>query len=177
MTAMESLHGKLLIAAPALGDFFHRTVVLLLAHSHDGSMGVVLNRPSEMPVADAVHRMAGLAAPDDVVHLGGPVAKETVLALGDFEDPAESASLVVGSVGLLDPDAPDPRLRDLRVYAGYAGWTPGQLEDELEADAWIVDDARPEDPFRDVDLWPLALQRKGGPYALLSTMPADPSLN
>jgi putative transcriptional regulator len=174
---MESLRGKLLIAAPALEDFFRRAVVLVIEHAPEGAMGVVLNRPSEAPVLDAIDRLASLAGPDDLIHLGGPVSPESVIALGEFEDPAEAARLVVGDVGLIDPDAPDPDLRALRVYAGYAGWGPGQLDDELEAEAWIVEDARPEDPFGAEDLWVAALGRKGGSYALLATMPADPSLN
>ena len=174
---MESLRGKLLIATPSLEDFFHRAVVLLIEHTDEGAMGVVLNRPSETAVVDVVERLAGLADPSDLVHLGGPVSPESVIALGEFEDPEEAARLVVGRLGLVDPDEPDPRLRGLRVYAGYAGWGPGQLDGELEAEAWIVAEARPSDPFAGQDLWPVALQRKGGAYALLATMPADPSLN
>jgi putative transcriptional regulator len=174
---MESLRGKLLIAAPSLEDFFHRAVVLVIEHTEEGAMGVVLNRPTEMPVVEAVDRLVGLAGPGDLMHLGGPVSGESVIALGDFEAPEEAARLVVGDLGLVNPDAPDPDLRGLRVYSGYAGWAPAQLEGELEAEAWIVDDARPGDPFHEGDLWPVALQRKGGAYALLATMPADPSLN
>jgi len=177
MAAMESLRGKLLIATPALEDFFHRAVVLVIEHSDEGAMGLVLNRPTETAVADAVDRLAPLAGADDVVQLGGPVSPESVIALGEFEEPAQAAQMVVGDLGLVDPDAPDPDLRGLRVYAGYAGWGPGQLEGELDADAWIVDDARAEDPFREEDLWPVALARKGGHFALLARMPPDPSLN
>ena len=173
----DSLRGQLLIAAPSLEDFFHRTVVLVIEHTDEGAMGVVLNRPTDTRVADAVERLAGLAGPDDVLYVGGPVAGDSVVALGDFAEPEQAARLVVGRLGLIDPEAPDPDLHDLRVYAGYAGWAPEQLEAELEAEAWIVDDARPGDPFAGEDLWPVALQRKGGAYALLSTMPADPSLN
>jgi putative transcriptional regulator len=174
---MDSLRGALLIAAPALSDFFRRTVVLVVEHSEEGAIGVVLNRRSETPVDEAVPQLADLADPSDVVHVGGPVSPESVIALGDFEDPAQAARLVVGDVGLLDPDDLHADLRALRVYAGYAGWGPRQLDQEMEQEAWIVEDARPEDPFHDGDLWPAALQRKGGAYALLSTLPPDPSLN
>jgi putative transcriptional regulator len=174
---VDSLRGKLLIAAPALSDFFARSVVLVIEHTEEGAMGVVLNHPTEVAVGDVVERLAGLAAPTDVVHVGGPVSPDSVIALGEFEDPGEAARLVVGDVGLIDPDATEPDLRALRVYAGYAGWGPGQLDGELEAEAWIVEPARPEDPFADGDLWAGTLQRKGGEYTLLSTMPADPSLN
>jgi putative transcriptional regulator len=174
---VDSLRGQLLIAAPSLPDFFARSVVLVIEHTDEGAMGVVLNRPTEAPVTDVVERLADLAEPGDVVHVGGPVAPDSVIALGEFEDRDEAARLLVGDLGLVDPDAPDPGLRGLRVYAGYAGWGPGQLDGELEAEAWIVEPARPADPFAGGDLWASTLQRKGGAYALLSTMPADPSLN
>jgi putative transcriptional regulator len=111
------------------------------------------------------------------VRIGGPVAPDTVVALGEFEDPAEAAQIVVGGLGVVDPEVPDPELHRLRVYAGHAGWGPGQLDDELERDAWIVEDASPEDPFRDGDIWSELLRRRGGRYRLLATMPEDPSLN
>jgi putative transcriptional regulator len=128
-------------------------------------------------VADAVPVLADLAGADDLVRLGGPVSPEAVVAIGDFEDPDEAGTGVVGSLGVLDPDGPEPALRALRVYAGYAGWGPGQLDDELEQEAWIVEPAAPEDVFRDGDVWADVLHRKGGGYSLLATMPADPSLN
>jgi putative transcriptional regulator len=174
---VDSLRGQLLIAAPALSDFFARSVVLVIEHTEEGALGIVLNRPTEAPVTDIVERLAGLAGPEDVVHMGGPVSPDSVIALGEFEDGDEAARLVVGDVGLIDPDSPEPGLRDLRVYAGYAGWGPGQLDDEVEAEAWIVETARPDDLFADGDLWAATLARKGGAYALLATMPADPSLN
>jgi putative transcriptional regulator len=173
----ESLRGNLLIAAPSLFDYFRRAVVLLLEHSDEGAMGVVLNRTSETPVAEAVPVLAGLAEQDDLVHLGGPVSPESVVALGDFDDLSEAGAPVVGSLGLLDPDLPPASMRRLRVYAGYAGWGSGQLEGELEEKAWIVEPALADDPFGDDDIWSAALQRKGGAYALLATMPAEPSLN
>ena len=173
----KSLRGQLLIAAPSLFDYFRRTVILVIEHTEKGAMGVVLNRPSDTTVAEAVSALAELADADEVVRVGGPVSPEAVVALGDFEDPDDAGTGVVGSLGLIDPDAPDPALRRLRVYAGYAGWGPGQLDGEIEEGAWIVDSADPEDPFKDGDLWAEALQRKGGVYSLLATMPSDPSLN
>ena len=172
----ESARGKLLIAAPKLFDYFRRSVVLVLEHTPDGAMGVVLNRESETLVADAVPQLAPFA-PDDLVRLGGPVSPQSVVALGEFEDIAEAGTQVVGPVGTLDPDAENSSLKRLRVYAGYAGWGPGQLDGELEDEAWIAMPADPEDPFAEGDLWSVALRRKGGGYSLLATMPADPSLN
>jgi putative transcriptional regulator len=172
-----SLRGRLLIAAPSLFDYFRRTVVLVLEHTEDGAMGVVLNRLSETPVADAVPALAELAPEGELVRVGGPVAPQSVVALGEFGDLSEAGTSVIGPLGTLDPEAANASLRRLRVYAGYAGWAPGQLDGELEQGAWIVADVDPEDPFRDGDLWSSVLRRKGEGYSLLATMPADPSLN
>jgi putative transcriptional regulator len=171
------MRGHLLIATPSLFDYFRRAVVLVIEHTPDGAMGVVLGRESETPVAEAVPALADLPGADDVVCLGGPVAPEAVVALGDFERPEEAGTRVVGSLGTIDPDGANESVRRVRVFAGYAGWSPGQLDGELEQEAWIVHTADVEDPFRTGDLWSDALQRKGGRYRLMATMPADPSLN
>jgi putative transcriptional regulator len=171
------MRGHLLIAAPSLFDYFRRTVVLVLEHTPEGAMGVVLGRETETLVSDAVPALAELADDDDVVYLGGPVAPESVVALGDFDQPGEAGTQVVGSLGTLDPDGANDSLRRVRVFAGYAGWAPGQLDAELDSDAWIVQPADAEDPFRAGDIWSEALGRKGGRYRLMATMPADPSLN
>jgi putative transcriptional regulator len=173
----ESLRGRLLIASPMLSDWFRRAVVLVIEHNDEGAMGVVLNRVSDARVGDAVPVLADAAGENELVRIGGPVAPQTVVALGDFEDPDAPAGLVIGTVGVLDPDHTDAAVRRLRVYAGYAGWGPGQLDAEVEQEAWILEPAHPDDPFRDGDLWSVALGRKGGGYALLATMPGDPSLN
>jgi len=173
----DSMRGKLLIAAPQLSDYFARTVVLVLEHTDDGAMGLVLNRPTESEVVEAVPSLSDLVDAEELVHAGGPVQPDSVLVLGDFEEPAEAGTQVVGTLGLLDPERPEAELHRVRVFAGYAGWAPGQLDLELEQEAWIVAPADPEDAFSEDDLWSEVLRRKGGEYALLSTMPADPSLN
>jgi putative transcriptional regulator len=173
----ESLRGQLLIAAPSLFDYFRRSVVLVLEHSDEGAMGVVLNRESETRVVEAVPALASVAEPEALVCIGGPVSPQSVVALGDFEDVEEAGTHVVGSLGTLDPEAENESLRRVRVYAGYAGWGPGQLDGELEEEAWMVLPARPGDPFVVGDIWSDALRRKGGSYKLLATMPADPSMN
>jgi putative transcriptional regulator len=173
----ESLRGQLLIAAPSLFDYFRRTVVLVIEHTPEGALGVVLNRASETPVVDAVPALAGLVEDQELVRVGGPVSPQAVVALGQFEDASEPGTSVVGDVGTLDPEAANASLRRLRVYAGYAGWAAGQLDGEIEEGAWIVAPADPEDPFREGDIWSDALRRQGGGYRLLATMPSDPSLN
>lgn len=172
----KSLRGKLLIAAPSLFDFFRRTVILMVEHTDEGAFGVVLNRASESTVGEAVPALADLAGADGPVYIGGPVATDSVVVLGEFEDPDASPKVVVGDLGLVDPDE-EAAVRRVRIYAGHAGWGPGQLEGELENEAWLIEPANAEDPFRDDDLWSTALQRRGGEYALIATMPDDPSLN
>jgi putative transcriptional regulator len=173
----DSLRGQLLIAAPSLFDYFRPTVILVLEHNEDGAMGVVLNRRSETPVSEAVPALAALPGAEESVFVGGPVAPGSVVALGEFDDPGEAGTRVTGSLGTLDPDRPSPSLQRLRVYAGYAGWSAGQLDEELEEGAWIVEPAEEEDPFTEGDIWSEALRRKGGNYSLLATMPGDPSAN
>jgi putative transcriptional regulator len=174
----DSLRGKLLVAAPTLVDpNFRRTVVLLAEHGDQGAMGLVLNRPTDTAVAGALPDLAGLAGEGQVVYLGGPVALESVLAVAELEDPADASELLFGAVGFVQE--PDVAVRRGRVFVGYAGWTAGQLEAELEEEAWFVVPAEPGDLFDDEpdELWSVVLRRQGGPYAVLALMPPDPSLN
>ena len=172
----ESLSGQLLIASPSMADYFRRTVVLVVEHSERGAFGLVLNRPSESTVGEAVPDLADLIGGEHVLHIGGPVQENAVTAVGEHTDPGDATKLIVGPVGMVDLDAP-PDLARVRVFAGYAGWGPGQLDGELEAEAWITEAAHPDDPFAEGDLWSQVLERKGDEYALLARMPSDPSLN
>jgi putative transcriptional regulator len=180
---VQSLRGQLLVAGPGLVDpNFRRTVVLVGEHSEDGAMGVVLNRPTPATVAEALPELSTLVDDSDVVHLGGPVQPSAIVVLAEFEEPERAASLVVGSVGFL-PAEVDPEelgeLRQTRVFAGYAGWGPQQLDAELDEGSWIVELAQPADVFAEtsVDLWSEVLRRKGGPFGVLALMPPDPSSN
>lgn len=156
-------------------------MVLIGEHGEGGAMGVVLNRPSDASVAEALPQFEDLAGAEASIHVGGPVEPGAITMLAEFDDPDEAETLVTGDVGFVRGDA-DPAVlaattRRARIFAGYAGWAPGQLDGELEQEAWIVATAHPEDPFRDGDIWSEALERKGGRYRLMATMPADPSLN
>ncbi len=183
---MDSLRGKLLIATPAIVDpHFRQTVVLLAEHTEEGAMGVVLNREADVTVGEAVPGLAYLAGGDDaIVHVGGPVSANAVTVLAQFADPERAALLIDEDVGFVPAEAADGE--DLsgavvrsRVFAGHAGWGAGQLEAEMEEESWIVEELHREDLFtQDPDaLWATILRRKGGTYALIATMPADPSLN
>ena len=182
---MDSLRGKLLLASPKiLEPTFNRTVVLMTEHTEEGAMGLVLNRPSETEVAEAVPDLLALAGEDDLVYVGGPVAATSVVVLAEFDDPRKAALVVDDDLGFVPADAGDPErlageLRRTRVFAGHSGWGPGQLEDELDDEAWIVVEGLRDDVFTadPENLWPTVLRRMGGEHALLATMPADPSLN
>lgn len=177
--------GRLLVAAPALVDpNFHRTVVLMLDHTDDGALGLVLNRPTDLVAGEAIPGDLGDAlTPGDVVHQGGPVQPEAVIVLADFEDTSLAATVVFGTVGIVDPGADASGLGDvvraIRAFGGYAGWSGGQLEQEIADEAWIdaggiADDVFTDDPS---NLWSRVLERKGGTWRLIARLPEDPSLN
>jgi putative transcriptional regulator len=178
----DSLQGQLLIASPALLDpNFRRTVVLITAHSEEGAMGLVLNRPTPATVHEAVPHLEDLVGVGDPVFLGGPVETTAVTALAEL-DGAEPALEVFPGVGFLPAELDEQTeraTRRARVFAGYAGWGEGQLEAELEESAWILEPAQPDDVFSGEPggLWSDVLERKGGEYRILSLMPEDPSLN
>jgi putative transcriptional regulator len=183
---MDSQRGKLLLAGPALKDpNFDRAVVFIAEHSDEGAMGLVLNRPSEAPIADAIPELMWVAdSGGELVYVGGPVAPNGVIVLAEWEDPSQAVVLVGDDLGFVpgdveDTDALAAAVRRARVYAGHAGWGPGQLEDELADEAWIVESPLREELFSDdpEGLWSAVLRRKGREFALLSTMPPDPSLN
>src|SRR4051794_25072818 len=126
MQPVDSLRGKILIATPTLPDpNFARTVVLIGEHNEEGALGVVLNRPSETAVAEAVPDLSDLVEPEEPVHVGGPVQPSAVLVLAEFDDPDSAPQLVVGDVGFLAVDEDDhvsTGVTRARVFAGYAGW-------------------------------------------------------
>jgi putative transcriptional regulator len=181
---LDSLKGLLLLASPALLDpNFHRAVILIGEHGEGGAMGVVLNRPSPTTVEEALPQFDALVEGEAPIHVGGPVEPGAITMLAEFEDPDDAETLLLGDVGFVRGDA-DPTLiagstRRARIFAGYAGWAPGQLELELGEESWIVETPLVEEIFTpDPDhLWNAVLRRKGGRYLLLSRMPADLSVN
>jgi putative transcriptional regulator len=181
-----SLSGQLLVATPSLTDpNFARTVVQLLQHStDDGALGVVLNQPSQTPLGEVLPGWALLAPDPVVVFVGGPVQESAAICLGRLssDQPSDSYVVVPGAPWLatldLDVEAADP-VQEVRVFAGYAGWEPGQLEAEVEEGAWWVLDALPSDCFAadPPTLWRDVLRRQGPPLALAATYPPDIALN
>jgi putative transcriptional regulator len=182
--AAPSLKGKLLLASPALVDpNFVRTVVLVAEHADEGALGLVLNRPTDALVGEAVDELTPIVDEDDAVYGGGPVGEEAVMVVAEFDRPELAADLILDDLGFLPADSDLERIatatRRARVFAGHAGWGPGQLDSELEEGSWIVVDAHRDDVFTEDpdDLWSIVLERKGGPYAVLARMPEDPSVN
>ncbi|HET6914569.1 MAG TPA: YqgE/AlgH family protein [Acidimicrobiales bacterium] len=183
--------GRLLVANPLLPDpNFDRTVVFLIAYNDDdGAVGLVLNRPSETMVAAPLPRWQHMAASPPVIFVGGPVQHDAVICLArPFGHPAAAEppgewKAVTSDVGTLDldmdPDGLHSSLSQVRLFAGYAGWAPGQLEGEIAAGAWWVVDAQPDDAFCDDPdrLWKAVLRRQRGPLALVASYPDDPAWN
>lgn len=180
---MDSLRGQILIAGPTLIDpNFRRTVVLICEHTDEGALGVVLNRPTPIEADDAVPELTDVLGAGETLWTGGPVQPSSIVLLAEFAEPAD-ALMVTDDVGLVlqgtDMESLAFTTRRSRAFLGYAGWGPGQLESELERDDWIVAPADPEEAFAEDSegMWRRALERMGGRYALLATMPPDPSLN
>ena len=181
---MDSVRGQLLVAGPALLDpNFWRTVVLVVEHNEEGALGLVLNRPSETSVGEAVPQLETLLDTDERLFIGGPVQPSAVIVLAEFEDPTDAALLAFDDVGVLgtgpSPDELTAGVRSGRAFLGHAGWGPAQLDGELERGDWILEPARLEDAFSAdaKTLWSEVLTRKGGSYALVARMPADPAMN
>jgi putative transcriptional regulator len=162
---------------------FARTVVLVCEHSEDGALGLVLNRGGGLLVAESAPELAALIEDDAVIDAGGPVQPDALLVLAEFEDASHAAIPVIGAVGLMgdgsDIDDLVAVTRRARVFAGYAGWGPGQLDAELAREDWFVAPAGIDDIFDpDADeLWQRVLARKGGHFAVVARMPIDPSVN
>jgi putative transcriptional regulator len=179
---VKSLRGKLLVAAPPLVDpNFDRTVVLMLEHSEDGAIGVVLNRPSETELDDVFPEWRSVATPPGVVFVGGPVSPEAVIALGRGGAASEGFLDIGGDLGSVDlsSDPLEVGLETLRVFAGYAGWGAGQLEQEIEQGAWFVVRTERADPFVDepTEMWRAVLRRQRNRVAIFANYPDEVSSN
>lgn len=179
--------GRLLVATPDLRDpSFHGSVVLLLDHDEDGSLGVILNRPTAIVVSSVLPDWTPTVSPPEVLFEGGPVSRDSALAVArvplDDPDPV-GFRRIVGDLGIVDLDTPTDVVSDaltgLRVFAGYSGWGAGQLETEIAEHAWYVVESVPVDAFApDVSrLRSDVLRRQPGELAWVSTRPEDPNHN
>lgn len=181
--------GTLLLAnTDLLEPTFRRSVIYVVEHNDGGTLGVVLNRPSETAVYNVLPQWAKLATKPKTMFVGGPVKRDSALCLGLLRvgtDPQGISGLrhVAGRMVMVDLDADaealEPVLEGVRIFAGYSGWTIGQLEGEIERDDWIVLSALPSDVLVEqrVDLWARILRRQPLPLSMLATHPIDVSRN
>jgi putative transcriptional regulator len=183
---VTSTAGRLLVAEPMLDDpNFDRTVILMVEHSDEGALGLVLNRPTDVDVVEALPAWRSLVADPPVLFVGGPVEGQSGWCLARLRPGVHQSGFVsiLGHLGLLELDLDPAELAGpvlaARIYAGYSGWGPGQLEQELAEGTWFVLDADPADPFLPdgEQLWQRILARQTGSLARLSLFPPDPSLN
>ena len=184
-----STRGKLLVALPAMADpNFDRTIVYIVEHQHDGAFGLILNRPTDEPVLDGLAGWHPLLAAPAVLFGGGPVQLDAFVALATLRgdesaDDDERWSPIGNGLATVDlstvADEAEHRLGALRIFRGYAGWGPGQLDGELSVDAWRVVDTEPGDVFSEQpdDLWRAVLRRQPGRLGWLADFPDDLSVN
>ncbi len=180
--------GRLLLATPPLDDpHFDRTVIYMLEHHDDGAIGVVLNRPTIESLDEPLDRWIDLQRVPSSVFGGGPVETTALIALAHSKTPLAEAdehlSPIAGDIVSADLSA-DPAIvaaaiNGVRVFRGYAGWSGGQLDSEIDAGAWLVLDAITDDVFSDdpESLWHTVLRRQPGRLSWLAMAPDDLSLN
>jgi putative transcriptional regulator len=180
-----SLKGSLLVAVPLLDEpTFHRAVIYMLQHTPEGALGVVLNRPTDEDALPGLDPwMVELSQPR-VVFSGGPVSEDTRIAVAAMSVEPDSEAFAplgegLGTVDLAELPEDVAGLRSLRVFRGYSGWGPGQLEQELSEGTWLVVDGAADDLFsaNPHGLWRNVLRRDGGRRAWLADAPDDLSWN
>ena len=180
--------GRLLVATPPLEDpNFDRTVVYVLEHHDEGALGVIINRPTPELLDEPLDRWVDLQSSPNGVFAGGPVEPDALIALAYTHQPitvptdelSPVAGRVVSADLTVDPALVAGDLEAVRIFRGYAGWGPGQLELEIEAGAWLVLDPDPGDLFghEPEELWRNVLRRQGGRLAWLAGAPDDLSAN
>ena len=182
---MDSLRGALLVATPSVERGpFRRSVVFLLDHDEEGALGVIVNHPTHADVDDVLPSWSALVGAPDCLFEGGPVSMDSALAVAVVPagSSPEGFRPMTGRFGLVDLDGPVPdatELLGLRVFAGYAGWGAGQLEDEIAEGSWLVTDAQDEDVLtpQPENLWRTVLRRQEGDARFLATFPDDPTEN
>jgi putative transcriptional regulator len=184
MGSLPPVAGRLLVATPLLGDpHFARTVVYLLEHDGGGTVGVILNRPSHTPVGQVLPDWHDAVSGPAVVFGGGPVQPDGALCLGVLSSGVPGMREVVDGVATVDLDGDvtvvAPAAERLRVFAGHSGWSPDQLDMEIEEGAWWVVPGSPDDLFSEEPraMWTRVLRRQPPPLNLVSTYPPDPTLN
>ena len=168
--------GLLLVASPSLNDpNFHHTVLLLIKHGSEGTLGLVLNRSTQVRLSQVLPNLTGLHGTDHRLFTGGPVEPTRLLLLFRMQAPPADARPVIdglfvgGTPALLERVINQPRPNEVfRAFAGYAGWGPGQLESEMLQGAWGVLSPEGVDLFTNdpAALWPDSIARLQAPRVI-----------
>ena len=183
--SQKSLKGQLILDNGKLrGSFFHRTVILICQHDSEGAFGLVLNRSTKNKVGEAVVANLPDTLKEETLFLGGPVQPQALSYLHNDTYLPDANVLTNLSLGhsldsLVDLGESFSSTVRLKIFAGYAGWSPGQLEDEMKRDTWMTHPASLELVFHPnpEQLWPAILKEKGWKYKLIAESPEDPSWN
>ena len=176
--------GSILISEPSLRDFYFRQSVILLAeHNDEGTFGVIINKPIEAKLKDIIKGFTGYNLP---VYLGGPVKTDSIFFLHTREDIEGSLPVMQGLYWGGDLDAIRAMLKnktmspsEIRFFVGYSGWSPNQLDRELEEKSWVLSQTTVKEVINEhpEELWSNYLKSMGQDYAIWANFPADPTLN
>lgn len=179
--------GIFLVADPKLRDpNFSQTVVLLCEHNDEGTLGVVVNRPTSLRLSEAIPKIDGTQSTADVIYSGGPVQPDHIMTLYRAEEKVPEAEHVAdgmylgGSLSILEEMlASSSSTNSIRAYVGYAGWGSNQLEFELGESSWKLVPADQKFVFdmEPARVWSTLLASLGEEYSIYARMPADPSMN
>ena len=181
---IELSKGKLLVSAPFLNDIFKRSVILITEHTEDGSVGFIINKPTDFKLHEVIEDFPEF---DAKIFLGGPVQQNTLNFIHKSDIQLEGSFEIAEGIywngnfeilkilienGSLNPD-------DFRFFLGYSGWSPDQLENEIKGNSWYINNPTPENLFDDDSgkLWSKVLKSMGKEYSIISTFPEDPSVN
>jgi len=175
----RTLAGQFLSATPLIATPpFARSVILLLEHDDTGAIGIILNRDSGLPLDEILPEAAAYVVDPPHVFLGGPVSTETALALAKAPSDSFLRPAALGTIGLVDPLSPPSGVSAMRIFAGYAGWDPGQLEAEIDEQAWWATLADVQAIFGDTtNLWRETIRSAPGRIPLFETYTDNPMTN
>jgi putative transcriptional regulator len=185
MEATKSLKGQLILDNGKLrGSFFHRAVILICQHDSEGAFGLVLNRSTNNKVGEAVVANLPDTLKEEILYLGGPVQPQALSFLHNdayIPDANVLPNLNLGHSldGLMEIGESFSSTQRVKIFAGYTGWSPEQLDDEIKRDTWMTHPASVDLVFcpKPEQLWQTILREKGWKYKLISDAPEDPSWN
>ncbi len=192
----DSLEGYILISETDLMDpNFYRTVVVIIQHGEEGAFGLVVNRQSEATLGEVLEEAGDTPIADIPVYVGGPVQQEFLFVMhAGLPGMPENENALTPAAGVVfEPASPEllawltdawnNESRDdhpsIHFFAGYCGWGPGQLEDELREGAWLIHEVRPDIVFHPdpQEAWKHALGKKGDFYKIVAETGFKPSMN